>query len=262
MAVPEFFEKYLKSLHPDPKIALEISKLETKLIRWGFIRGHLIREEIERLKKLPNFESMAVKKTTTRKATPKKDALKKLTVPALREKAKRAGIKLSKTDGSQKTKAQLVLALDKVPTPKKKTTTRRKPATGQTGASNKLFDKRKQALAPGKRVSKTGRTYYERRANRSDAGYLLGPAAGEQAFNGWTNYWTWRWASLMIDPYDVWDAAGDIDNVYDLAGFLKDQAELIVEESSQGWAQDWLFIILNEINWREIAQAVFPEKPL
>lgn len=116
---------------------------------------------------------MALKKTTTRKATPKKDALKKLTVPALRAKAKRAGIKLSKTDGSQKTKSQLVLALDKVPTPRK-TTTRRKPATGQTGTSNKRFDKLKQALPPGKRRSKTGRVYYERRANRSDQGQLLG----------------------------------------------------------------------------------------
>ena len=125
---------------------------------------------------------MALKKTTTRKVTPKKDALKKLTVPALRAKAKRAGIKLSKTDGSQKTKAQLVLALDKVPTPRKKTTTRRKSVTStlgaplrplQTGASNKFRDIKKEAMKPGKRTSKTGRIYYERRANRSDVSQFL-----------------------------------------------------------------------------------------
>ena len=72
MAVPEWYSKHYDSLHPDPRIRRQIARLENKLIRWGFIRGDHIREEIERLKKLPNFESMAVKKTTTRKATPKK----------------------------------------------------------------------------------------------------------------------------------------------------------------------------------------------
>jgi hypothetical protein len=53
---------------------------------------------------------------------------------------------------------------------KKKTATRKT----QTGSSNIAYDKRKQALAPGKRKSASGRTYYEYRANRSDAGKLLG----------------------------------------------------------------------------------------
>jgi hypothetical protein len=49
----------------------------------------------------------------------------------------------------------------------------------QTGSSSKLHDKRFAAKAPGKRKSKSGRTYYERRKNRSDMpGTLSGVATG------------------------------------------------------------------------------------
>lgn len=46
--------------------------------------------------------------------------------------------------------------------------------TRQTGESNTRYDKLVQAKKPGKRKSAAGNTYYERRANRSDAGKLLG----------------------------------------------------------------------------------------
>ena len=50
-------------------------------------------------------------------------------------------------------------------------TTRKK----QTGTSNKAIDKKIQALPTGKRISKdSNKVYYERRANRSDKGKLLG----------------------------------------------------------------------------------------
>ena len=39
----------------------------------------------------------------------------------------------------------------------------------QTGKSNRKSDQKRLALIPGLRVSKTGRVYYERRRNRSDA---------------------------------------------------------------------------------------------
>ena len=129
---------------------------------------------------------MPIKKTLPKAAATKKDALKKLTVPALRAKAKRAGIRLSKTDGSQKTKAQLVLALDKVPAPKKKATTRRKLVDPYkpliTGPTDKFKDIKREALKPGKRVSKTGRVYYERRANRSDVSQFLGFDGEQEKF--------------------------------------------------------------------------------
>jgi len=57
-------------------------------------------------------------------------------------------------------------------TTRAKTTTRVKAATKdknyQTGKSNLIYDKMKKALPPGKRKSSSGRTYYERRVNRSD----------------------------------------------------------------------------------------------
>jgi hypothetical protein len=48
---------------------------------------------------------------------------------------------------------------------KVKTTYKRKK---QTGSSNIEIDKKKKALAPGKRKSDSGGTYYEYRKNRSD----------------------------------------------------------------------------------------------
>jgi len=41
-------------------------------------------------------------------------------------------------------------------------------ANHQTGKSNLKYDKRKKALPPGKRISKSGKVYYEYRKNRSD----------------------------------------------------------------------------------------------
>ena len=43
-----------------------------------------------------------------------------------------------------------------------------KVGTHQTGKSNASRDKKRKALMPGKRVSKTGKTYWESRKNRSD----------------------------------------------------------------------------------------------
>lgn len=40
----------------------------------------------------------------------------------------------------------------------------------QTGTSNKKRDKKRDALPAGKRISKTGKVYYEYRKNRSDVG--------------------------------------------------------------------------------------------
>ncbi len=38
----------------------------------------------------------------------------------------------------------------------------------QVGTSNKKRDESRKALAPGKRISKTGKIYWETRSNRSD----------------------------------------------------------------------------------------------
>ncbi len=39
----------------------------------------------------------------------------------------------------------------------------------QVGKTDKIEDAKRKALLPGKRISKTGKTYWETRANRSDA---------------------------------------------------------------------------------------------
>jgi len=39
----------------------------------------------------------------------------------------------------------------------------------QKSKTNKAIDKKRDALMPGKRVSRTGKVYWETRANRSDA---------------------------------------------------------------------------------------------
>lgn len=45
---------------------------------------------------------------------------------------------------------------------------RRRNANRQTGRSSRMHDRRKTAKSPGKRRSKSGKLYYERRKNRSD----------------------------------------------------------------------------------------------
>jgi hypothetical protein len=59
---------------------------------------------------------------------------------------------------------------------KKKTVKKaaKKKTIKQTGTSNKAYDKRFSAKPPGKRKSKSGNIYTEKRANRSDKGRLLG----------------------------------------------------------------------------------------
>jgi len=111
---------------------------------------------------------------------PKKEKLAALKVEQLKPKAKRLGVKLTNPSGNAKTKAQLINAIvkaeEKKPVAKKAAA--KKPAAKKrvvkkglapvTGAS-KSRDAKRQAKAPGRRVSKTGRVYYERRSNRADA---------------------------------------------------------------------------------------------
>jgi hypothetical protein len=57
----------------------------------------------------------------------------------------------------------------------KKVVTKKSATTYQTGSSNKIKDESRKALPPGKRKSASGKTYTERRTNRSDKpGSLLG----------------------------------------------------------------------------------------
>jgi len=64
----------------------------------------------------------------------------------------------------------------------KKSRTKR-PEGYQYGKSNLEKDQQRQAKAPGKRKSASGRTYYEYRSNRSDKGKLLGTHKDTKSHN-------------------------------------------------------------------------------
>lgn len=81
---------------------------------------------------------------------------------------------------AKRVKKTVVIEAPKTVVKTEKATTKNKTVKSstmrQTGTSNKLYDQRKQAMKPGKRPSPSGKRpfYYEYRANRSDAGELLG----------------------------------------------------------------------------------------
>jgi hypothetical protein len=116
---------------------------------------------------------------------PKKEKLAALKVEQLKPKAKRLGVKLTNPSGNAKTKAQLITAIikaeDKKPVAKKPAA--KKPAAKRSAVkkglapvvgASKRRDAKRQALPPGRRVSKGGKVYYERRSNRADKGQMLG----------------------------------------------------------------------------------------
>jgi len=108
-----------------------------------------------------------------------KAKLMKLQVATLRNKAKALGI----SDVSKRTKENLVQSIILGEARKKRGTAMGKKATAKRAASklrfpdrqipgtptdDKFRDRSKKALAPGRRVSKSGNVYYERRRDRSD----------------------------------------------------------------------------------------------
>jgi hypothetical protein len=138
---------------------------------------------------------MPIKKKTTaaKKPAAKKPAvlgpkakLMKQLVSTLRNKAKKLGI----SDVSKRTKENLAQSIMLAEARKKKGTTLGKKATAKKklvstrgadrqtpGTPNNSLkrDNQRDAFAPGKRTSKSGNVYYERRRDRSDKrGQLLG----------------------------------------------------------------------------------------
>ena len=131
---------------------------------------------------------MPIKKKTTaaKKPAAKKPAvlgpkakLMKQLVSTLRNKAKKLGI----SDVAKRTKENLAQSIMLAEARKKKGTTLGKKATAKKklvstrGADRQLpgtpknslkRDNQREALPPGKRVSKSGNIYYERRRDRSD----------------------------------------------------------------------------------------------
>jgi hypothetical protein len=195
-----------------------------------------------------------------------KEKLKGLTVDQLRTKLK-GKVKLSTREGKPLTKAQLVnKAADlqvTTPTQKKKvakrTPTRNYTYRGDSAAARKR-DGAVQALPPGKRVSKTGKTYFEYRRNRADIkqGAKRGQMLGGEGYNGWTNHETWLAALWFDNDRSVQRAlkfASDAKELQDSAyEYLTYNQEI-----ESGWLSDILNAYLSEVNWREVFEKINEE---
>lgn len=153
------FPELIKTMrvHPDPRINAQILKLYRKQLK-QLPGSKLHRETSAQINKLLR---MPAPKT-------EKEKLQAKTVDQLKRQAKKVGANvIDPKTGKAKTKEQLVNSI-----------VMKLRLSGQsdrqTGKSNTAKDATRQAKAPGKRTSSSGRVYYERRANRSDAGLLLG----------------------------------------------------------------------------------------
>ena len=196
----------------------------------------------------------------------KKEKLALLRVEQLKPKAKRLGVKLTNPSGNAKTKAQLINAIvkaeEKKPAAKKPAAKRRavKKTLTKVDKASVRRDKERQALPPGRRVSKGGKVYNERRANRADIkqGAAKGQMLGEK-YQGWTNYWTWKFNLELVDPsrWQEFIEDGAYSSLYDLAQDIKNDAEeFLADDIQPQYAQDWFEAALSFVNWREIAEGV------
>lgn len=202
---------------------------------------------------------------------PKKEKLAALTVEQLKPKAKRLGVKLTNPSGNAKTKSQLITGIikaeDKKPAAKKPAA--KKPAAKRSAVkkglapvvgASKRRDAKRQALPPGRRVSKGGKVYYERRGNRADAkqGAAKGQMLGEK-YNGWTNYETWLAALWFDNDRSVQRALKFASS----AGELQDAAyEYLTynQEFESGWLADIINnAYLPEVNWEELLEKINEE---
>jgi hypothetical protein len=206
---------------------------------------------------------MPIKKKTTAAKKPAvlgpKAKLMKLAVTTLRNKAKKLGV----SDVSKRTKENLVQSIILGEARKKRGTAAGKKATAkravsgvrqstrQTGTSKLTRDLKKRAFPPGRRISKAGNVYYERRKNRSDKPGQL----ADERYNGWTNYWTWKWSLEMLDE-EYWRELieeGQFSSIYDLSEAIKSEADELAGIVSPDWAQYWVDAAFDHVNWREIA---------
>jgi hypothetical protein len=74
----------------------------------------------------------------------------------------------------------------------------------------------------------------------------------DTTYNGWTNYQTWRVNIEMFDGAD-YASSNDLD-AYDLGLVLREHAIELIDSQGHGFAFDYAYAFLNEVNWREIAE--------
>ncbi len=72
-------------------------------------------------------------------------------------------------------------------------------------------------------------------------------------YNGWTNYATWR---INLEMFDGYNPIDEDDNrpAYEIGDSLKDLADEVLEQSPE-LALSYARAFLNQVDWREIAEA-------
>jgi len=178
---------------------------------------------------------------------PKKEKYASLRVEQLKPKAKRLGVKLTNPSGNAKTKAQLINAIvkaeEKKPAAKRRAV---KKTLTKVGKASVRRDRERQALPPGRRVSKGGKVYNERRANRADIkqgaakGQMLGGTKrdyiediGERIINDYDNMDFGDAFMEIIDSYELyynkqWKV------VYDLGYYRWEDNDLGIQPTDVG----------------------------
>ena len=74
------------------------------------------------------------------------------------------------------------------------------------------------------------------------------------AYNGWTNYSTWRINLEIFDCFDISDYGLDLDDTSAVADFLKETAhDIVIVSTPDGLAKDYAQAFMQDVNWYEIA---------
>tara|TARA_B110000977_G_scaffold108277_1_gene140983 strand:+ start:176 stop:439 length:264 start_codon:yes stop_codon:yes gene_type:complete len=74
------------------------------------------------------------------------------------------------------------------------------------------------------------------------------------AYNGWTNYETWRVNLEIFDDFNLEDHPVDAGFHDGVAEYLKETAEELVMETSTGLGQSYAMAFMANVNWHEIAK--------
>ena len=84
----------------------------------------------------------------------------------------------------------------------------------------------------------------------------------DTTYNGWTNYATWRVNLEVFDGFDPYDYFSDNQSTMSewLADSLKQYVgKLLCETTPNGFALNYAFAFLDEVNWHEIAKHMIEE---
>ena len=76
----------------------------------------------------------------------------------------------------------------------------------------------------------------------------------DKKYNGWTNYATWRVNLEIFDGMNAREFFSNYSDAYQLSKELKEYAENIIDDSSEGLAVDYALAFMSSVNWYEIAE--------